>query len=270
MNGLRLMTVSKRIGVSTGMRSDPSPTVDVVGTAVTAQSLDAVVVAILTPPPEGCYVAVANVHSLMMSRRSDALAQAMQQADIVTPDGMPLVWMVRATGHPDQDRVHGMAVVERCLRDGVSLDARHYFYGSSQDTLDEIRRRLPTDVKVVGTHSPPFRPLTEQEIEEDVERMLEARPTVVWVGLGAPKQELWMHQMHPRLPGISLVGVGAVFDWLAGRVTKAPEWMQRAGLEWLYRLSREPKRLWRRYVWNNPVFLLLAARQLVVRQLAKR
>jgi N-acetylglucosaminyldiphosphoundecaprenol N-acetyl-beta-D-mannosaminyltransferase len=96
-----------------------------------------------------------------------------------------------------------------------------------------------------------------------------SRANVVWVGLGAPKQELWMHRMHPHLSGISLVGIGAVFDWFAGNVTKAPDWMQRAGLEWLYRLSREPKRLWRRYIYNNPAYLVLLGRQLVSHRLRR-
>ncbi len=237
--------------------------IDVVGTGVSPRSLDDVVESILTPPPQGQYVAIANVHSLMMSRRSPALAEAMGEADIVTPDGMPLVWALRGLGAADQERVHGMAVVDACLDRGVRTGARHYFYGSSIETLDQIRSNLAEAVEVVGFHSPPFRPLTSEEVDEDVERIRRAEPTVVWVGLGAPKQELWMARMHPRLPGVSLVGVGAVFDWLAGNVTKAPEWMQRSGLEWLYRLAKEPRRLWRRYIWNNPAYLVLLGAQIV-------
>ena len=237
------------------------------GTPVTARPLDHVVDAILAPPPTGQYVAIANVHSLMMSRRSPDLSRAMRAAHIVTPDGMPLVWALRTLGHPEQERVHGMAVVDACLDRGRETGARHYFYGSSNETLDQIRRRLPDGVEAAGFHSPPFRPLTDAEISEDVDRILESAPTVVWVGLGAPKQELWMHRMHARLPGISLVGVGAVFDWLAGNVTKAPDWMQSAGLEWLYRLSREPRRLWRRYLWNNPAYLVLLGTQIAKERL---
>lgn len=243
---------------------------DVVGTGVSPMSMAQTVAAISEPPAEGAYVAVANVHSLMMSRSNRELAAAMADADIVTPDGMPLVWALRGMGHEGQERVHGMALATNVIESGLERGVRHYFYGSSQETLDAVERNLrasyPT-IQLAGLYSPPFRPLTDEEALADAERIRQSGATVVWVGLGAPKQELWMHRMHPLLPGVTLVGVGAVFDWFAGNVTKAPDWMQRAGLEWLYRLSREPRRLWRRYIWNNPAYMFLLGAQLVKHRL---
>jgi N-acetylglucosaminyldiphosphoundecaprenol N-acetyl-beta-D-mannosaminyltransferase len=179
---------------------------------------------------------------------------------------------LKGLGHDDQERVHGMALATRTIERGLASGTRHFFYGSSQETLDAMRSNLETDfpgIEIAGMYSPPFRPLTDDEAVADAEMIRSTGADIVWVGLGAPKQELWMHRMHPRLPGTALVGIGAVFDWFAGNVTKAPDWMQQAGLEWLYRLSREPKRLWRRYIYNNPAYLILLGKQLVGHRLGK-
>jgi N-acetylglucosaminyldiphosphoundecaprenol N-acetyl-beta-D-mannosaminyltransferase len=245
---------------------------NVVGTGVSALSMDATVERVLNPPADGAYVAVANVHSLMMSRSNPALAAAMADADMVTPDGMPLVWALKGMGHSDQERVHGMALATKAIERGLGSGVRHYFYGSSPATLAALESNLLAsypELALAGTYSPPFRPLTDEEAAEDAARILASGAQVVWVGLGAPKQELWMARMHPLLPGVTLVGVGAVFDWFAGNVTKAPDWMQKAGLEWLYRLSREPRRLWRRYIWNNPAYLGLLGLQLARHKLKR-
>jgi N-acetylglucosaminyldiphosphoundecaprenol N-acetyl-beta-D-mannosaminyltransferase len=246
---------------------------NVVGTGVSAMSMADTVEAVINPQADGAYVAVANVHSLMMSRTNPQLAAAMHDADMVTPDGMPLVWALKGMGHSGQERVHGMALATAAIEKGLERGVRHYFYGSSQETLDAVadnlRSTYPT-IQLAGLYSPPFRPLTDEEALADAERIRQSGATVVWVGLGAPKQELWMHRMHPLLPGVTLVGVGAVFDWFAGNVTKAPDWMQKAGLEWLYRLSREPRRLWRRYIWNNPAYLLLLGKQLITHKLTAK
>lgn len=244
----------------------------VVGTGVSILTLEDTVQRILTPPREGAFVAVANVHSLMTARSNPQLAAALTEADIVTPDGMPLVWALRGLGRREQERVHGMALAAATMEAGIDGGVRHFFYGSSPQTLDALRTNLGhayPNIQIAGTHSPPFRPLTDEETKDDARRILESGATIVWVGLGAPKQELWMHRMRPLLPGISLVGVGAVFDWFAGNVAKAPDWMQRSGLEWLYRLSREPRRLWRRYAYNNPAYLVLLGRQLLSHRLRR-
>jgi N-acetylglucosaminyldiphosphoundecaprenol N-acetyl-beta-D-mannosaminyltransferase len=188
---------------------------NVVGTGVSALSMDATVERVLNPPADGAYVAVANVHSLMMSRSNPALAAAMADADMVTPDGMPLVWALKGMGHSDQERVHGMALATKAIERGLGSGVRHYFYGSSPATLAALESNLLAsypELALAGTYSPPFRPLTDEEAAEDAARILASGAQVVWVGLGAPKQELWMARMHPLLPGV-LVGVGAV-RWL--------------------------------------------------------
>ncbi len=150
---------------------------------------------------------------------------------------------------------------------------RHYLYGSSPEVLEAIRRRIlevaPAAV-VVGAKAPPFRPLTTAEEDVDVAAIRASKADIVWVGLGMPKQELWMHRVRDRLPGVALIGVGAAFDFLAGTKKQAPGWMQRSGLEWLYRLVHEPRRLWKRYIWNNPAYLMLAGYQVVTTQLRRR
>jgi N-acetylglucosaminyldiphosphoundecaprenol N-acetyl-beta-D-mannosaminyltransferase len=246
--------------------------IPVAGTGVSALSLAETSRRVLEPPAGGQYVAVANVHSLMTARRDAALACAMQNAHIVTPDGMPLVWALKGMGVRNQDRVHGMALATRVIEDGLDVGLTHFFYGSSNETLAKLEANLVEaypGIKIAGVYSPPFRPLSDAEAAADAEMLRNSGATVVWVGLGAPKQELWMSRMQPMLPAMSLVGIGAVFDWFAGNATKAPDWMQRSGLEWLYRLSREPRRLWRRYLWNNPAYMILLATQLIARRLQR-
>jgi N-acetylglucosaminyldiphosphoundecaprenol N-acetyl-beta-D-mannosaminyltransferase len=142
----------------------------------------------------------------------------------------------------------------------------HYLYGSTPETLAMLEEQiadLAPGAEIVGSYSPPFRPPTPEEDAADAARILATDADIVWVGLGMPKQELWMHRVAPQLPGTVVLGVGAAFDFLAGVTKQAPPWMQRAGLEWLFRLSQEPRRLWRRYIWNNPAFATLALRQIL-------
>lgn len=207
-----------------------------------------------------------NVHAVMTARRDPALATALQHADVTTPDGMPLVWALRRLADPNQGRVYGPDLMEAALSHGVGRGWRHFFLGSSPDTLSRLEasslRRCP-DLIVAGTHSPPFRPLTTDEEEDIIAMVLGAATDVLWVGMGLPKQELLIERLRGNLPGVAVLGVGAAFDFLAGTVSQAPDWMQDRGLEWLYRLWREPRRLWRRYLWNNPAYLFLMARQLL-------
>ena len=243
------------------------PKSPVVGTPVSLTDYDEVIAALGHPPEDrGATVAVCNVHSVMSARRDEMLARAISTADIATPDGVPVVWALRwTTDHGDQERVYGPELMRRALLDaGGGL--HHYLYGSTPETLEVLQRRIgefAPDADVVGAESPPFRQLTDDEEAEALDRIRSSGANVVWVGLGMPKQELWMDAVAPRLPGITLVGVGAAFDFLAGTKAQAPPWMQKAGLEWLFRLSQEPRRLWRRYIWNNPAYLMLLARQVV-------
>lgn len=237
---------------------DPPSRHDVFGTDVSLTTIPEVVGHLLDPPEEGLVVAIANVHSVMTARRQPALRRALATAGIVTPDGMPLVWALRAAGHDSAIRVTGIEVMTETLKRGG--DTRHFFYGSTPEVLASIgsvAAESYPEARVAGMLSPPFRELDDTEKTDLVRQIRAAAPDVVWVGLGMPKQEHWMAYAHPLLPGVSLVGVGAAFDWLAGTTPIAPQWMRDRGLEWLYRLILEPRRMWRRYVYNNPAFLIL-------------
>lgn len=244
--------------------SDPSPLlrVPVVGTPLSPVSYDIVLRAMDHPPADRAQVfAFCNVHSVMTARRDAAVRRALHSADVTTPDGMPLVWVLRRKGCRDQARVYGPDLMEYALPHGVSRGWRHYLFGASDTTLDRLvagAERLAPGVQIVGRHAPPYRPLTPAEDDEIVAAIRASGANVVWVGLGMPKQELWMHRVRNRLPGVSLMGVGAAFDLLSGTVPQAPDWLQERGLEWAYRLWREPRRLWRRYLVNNPAFAVLA------------
>ncbi len=211
------------------------------------------------------YLCHAAVSALMNARRDDAAARALAGSTLVLPDGMPVVWALRALGERIEDRVYGpdlmLAACERSLETG----ARHFLYGGRDRDATValaagLRERFP-GLAIAGSWTPPHRPLSEAE-EDEVAGLIDgAGSDIVWVGLGSPKQELWMERMRPRLRAPVLVGVGAAFDFHAGRVSQAPGWMQRRGLEWAYRLSREPRRLGPRYLRDNPAFVAAFARQ---------
>jgi N-acetylglucosaminyldiphosphoundecaprenol N-acetyl-beta-D-mannosaminyltransferase len=208
------------------------------------------------------YVCATNVHSVMEARRDGAVRSALNGARLVVPDGMPLVWLGRLEGHRGVRRVYGpdltLQLCERAARRGY----RCFFYGGAEGVAgalaDALARRFP-GLPVVGAEAPPFRPLTAAEDEEAVGRINAAAPDLVFVGLGCPKQELWMAAHRGRLAAAALLGVGAAFDFHTGRVSQAPRWMMGAGLEWLFRLGREPRRLWHRYLVYNPAFLFQVA-----------
>jgi N-acetylglucosaminyldiphosphoundecaprenol N-acetyl-beta-D-mannosaminyltransferase len=210
------------------------------------------------------YVCVTGVHGVIESQRSEALRRIHNAAGMVTPDGMPLVWLSHLKGRPEVDRVYGpdlmLAVCERSLSHGF----RHFLYGGSQGVPDllanKLRDRFP-GLSIVGTYSPPFRPLTAEEDQRVVEAINRANPDIVWVGLSTPKQEYWMAEHIDRLTCPVLIGVGAAFDFHAGLKKQAPRWIQRNGLEWLFRLATEPRRLWQRYLVNNPLFIVLVLAQ---------
>ena len=247
--------------------------VDVVGTGISTAGVDETVDLILHPGEQGLGVAVCNVHSVMSARRDSSLRAALSAADVATADGIPLVWALRAAGQSDQERVDGFTLFWATIEAGLAEATRHFFYGSTDATLEQITARLRRDypdLAIAGTLSPPFRSLTAGEQSDHVDLIRRSGADVVWVGLGMPRQERWIAEASPHLDGMALVGIGAVFDWVAGSVAKAPEWMCRVGLEWLYRLAREPRRLWRRYAWNNPAFLILLGWQLTRTRLRRR
>ncbi len=211
------------------------------------------------------YLCVAAVHTVMESREDDALREAVDGAAFTVPDGQPLAWALRKLGHEIDARVYGPELMARACARAARSGQRHYLYGGRDAEAlarlaGNLRERFP-GVTIAGGYSPPFRELTDAELDEIAARIDAARPDVVWVGIGVPKQEKWMAAMRDRLSAPVLVGVGAAFDFHAGLVPQAPAWMQRRGLEWAFRLAQEPDRLWRRYARHNPRFVAGFARQ---------
>lgn len=211
------------------------------------------------------YVCVATVHSVMEAQRDPALRDILNRSGLTTPDGMPLVWLSRWLGFPDVERVYGPDLLLALAEHGVDRGYRHFFYGGAPGVAERLaarlRERFP-GIRIAGTHTPPFRPLAPDEDVAIVEVINGLKPDIVWVGLGCPKQERWMAEHVGRLEAPVLIGVGAAFDFHAGFKRQAPRWMQRHGLEWLFRLAQEPGRLWRRYLVYNPWFVLLVMLQL--------
>lgn len=243
------------------------PRVDVLGVQVSAinmdQALDVMDHWITTGARQ--YVCVTGVHGVMESRRDDALRQIHNEAGLVTPDGMPLVWWSRAAGWRHVGRVYGPDLLLACCERSVTTGYRHFFYGGGEGVAELLARRLQkrfAGLVVAGTCTPPFRPLTPEEDEDIVRRINDAAPDIVWVGLSTPKQEVWMAEHLGRLNAPVLIGVGAAFDFHAGLKRQAPRWIQHSGLEWLFRLGTEPRRLWKRYLSNNPAFVWLAVQEL--------
>jgi N-acetylglucosaminyldiphosphoundecaprenol N-acetyl-beta-D-mannosaminyltransferase len=207
------------------------------------------------------YVCVTGAHGVMESQHNEALRKIHNAADMVTPDGMPLVWLSKFKGFQHVDRVYGpdlmLALCER--------NYRHFFYGGAEGTAEllaaRMKHRFP-HLLVSGCLAPPFRELTFNEDRHIVEQINTTKPDIVWVGLSTPKQEFWMADHVARVDAPVMIGVGAAFDFHAGLKPQAPRWVQRSGFEWLFRLFTEPRRLWRRYLKNNPAFVALSLAQL--------
>jgi N-acetylglucosaminyldiphosphoundecaprenol N-acetyl-beta-D-mannosaminyltransferase len=212
------------------------------------------------------YVTAAAVNLVMSAREQPETLAAVLGATLTVPDGMPLVWALHALGHARATRVYGPELMAKYCARAARAGTPIYLYGGRHDDgarellARRLRERFP-GLEIAGSSSPPFRELTPEEDEREIELINASGAAVVWVGTGQPKQERWMHEMRPRLTPPLLVGVGAAFDFHAGLVKQAPPWMGRSGLEWAYRLYREPRRLWRRYARYNPRFVLAFARQ---------
>lgn len=205
----------------------------------------------------GSYICVSNVHTTVMSYESEHYRTVQNSAAMALPDGGPLSKYSRFAGFRNAERVTGPDLMVELFRISAQKGYRHFFYGSTQETLDDMRTALRRDypgIVVAGMYAPPFRPLTEEEDQKIIALINDARPDFIWVGLGAPKQEEWMYDHRGALNAVS-VGVGAGFDYLAGHIRRAPRIMQALCLEWLYRLLQDPKRLWKRYVTTNVKFL---------------
>jgi N-acetylglucosaminyldiphosphoundecaprenol N-acetyl-beta-D-mannosaminyltransferase len=201
----------------------------------------------------GKYVAVTGMHGIAESRKDGEFRQALESADLVVPDGMPLVWLGRWHRHGLKRRVYGPELMETFCRETGSA-YRHYFYGGAEGTADRLANSLQKryGIVIAGTHTPPFRALTPQEKSEVGAQIDAAAPDLLWIGLSTPKQEKWMYQNREQLSVPVMLGVGAAFDVNSGLTQQAPVWMRENGLEWLFRLLTEPKRLWRRYLVTIP------------------
>ncbi|MFY9509559.1 MAG: WecB/TagA/CpsF family glycosyltransferase [Rubrivivax sp.] len=213
---------------------------------------------------ESRYVCICNAHSVVTASADPAFRHAVEAADMATADGAPVAWMLRRQGAAEQRRVSGPdLMLDYCAHAAATGEAL-YLYGSTEATLAALRRQLllrwPA-LRIAGCESPPFRPATADETAETVRRINASGAGTVWVSLGCPKQELWMAARRGDVQAV-MVGVGAAFDFHAGTVARAPQWMRSAGLEWLHRLCSEPRRLWRRYLVTNTAFVLGALRQL--------
>ena len=207
----------------------------------------------------GKYICVSNVHTTVMSYENEEYRKIQNSADMALPDGAPLSSYSRRKGYKQAQRVTGPDLMLELFAISKEKGYRHYFYGATEETLQSMREVLERDypgIEIAGMYAPPFRALTPQEDAQIVAKINESRPDFIWIGLGAPKQEEWMYQHMGQLQGV-LIGVGAGFDYLAGYIKRAPRWMQRMSLEWLYRLLQDPKRLWRRYFTSNVKFICL-------------
>ncbi len=204
-------------------------------------------------------IAAANTHVITLARHDDAFGPALATFDLILPDGMPLVWaMNRRLPEPLRDRVYGPTFMLRCLEATQGENWSHALVGGSDELLAALREKLATQFPglcIALTYSPPFGNWPDTEDERIIERIRESGANFVWIGLGCPKQELWLARNKHRLPNAVYGAVGAAFAFHAGRVRQAPLWMQSAGLEWLFRLCAEPRRLWRRYLVHNSLFL---------------
>jgi N-acetylglucosaminyldiphosphoundecaprenol N-acetyl-beta-D-mannosaminyltransferase len=243
------------------------PTRDILGTPVALTDYRGAIEAMdgMVESRERGYVCAVAVHALTVGHDDPQMGEALRGASLVLPDGMPVVWAANLLGGKLDDRVYGPELMlrynDRCAERGH----RVWLYGGrDQGSLVQLalnlRKRHP-GINIVGGYSPPFRPMTAGEEDALVEQINEARPDVLWVGIGVPKQEKWMARMRERLDVPVMCAVGAAFDFHAGRISQAPSWMQERGLEWIYRIAQEPRRLLPRYLYFNPRFVLAFARQ---------
>ena len=237
----------------------PIQRVNVLGIGLSAINLDSALAAVsdaLAKKTKG-YVCVTGVHGVMESQGDPALRGILNRAFLNTPDGMPMVWAGKLRGFREMDRVYGPDLMHLVCDWSRQKNYTHFLYGGADGVAPELKQRLVEKfpgLKIAGTYTPPFRALNATEEAELIRTVDELKPDIFWVGLSTPKQERFMAQYGPKLAATLMFGVGAAFDFHAGRVRQAPRWMQRSGLEWLFRLGCEPKRLWKRYLKNNPVF----------------
>ncbi|MCF2146314.1 WecB/TagA/CpsF family glycosyltransferase [Desmonostoc muscorum LEGE 12446] len=218
---------------------------------------------------ESMVVCVANVHMLIEAYRQPSFARILENADLVTPDGMPLVWMLQLLGAKNQNRVAGLDILLELCRLAPQQNISIYFVGSETRVLEQMRQKLKVqfpDLKIAGMEPLPFRPLTPGENDALIKNINQSRAGLVFVALGCPKQEYWMAQNKGKIKAV-MIGLGGAFPMYAGIHKRAPLWLQKLGLEWAYRLIQEPKRLWKRYCTTNGIFIYLALKQLLIQRI---
>jgi N-acetylglucosaminyldiphosphoundecaprenol N-acetyl-beta-D-mannosaminyltransferase len=248
--------------------TEQRPLAHVLGVDVDAIDMEGAVTHVATALRE-ChkgYICVAGVHGVMESQRSPFVAQIYAAAEMTIPDGMPLVWVGRLQGHASMQRVTGPDLMLEIFKRKEFSQVTHFLYGGVEGVADKLRdkftRQFPW-VKIVGTCTPPFHELSSVEERQLVDRIDELKPDIIWIGLGCPKQERFMSRFSPILETKLMFGVGAAFDYHTGTIRDCAHWIKQAGLQWLHRLLQDPRRLWSRYLRNNPAFICLIALQII-------
>ena len=218
------------------------------------------------------YICICNVHSLVTASQKSQFSTVINNADMATPDGAPVAWLMRLMVHADQQRINGPDLMWKYCEQAQYRNESIFFYGSSEQTLallqDKLLMAFPT-LKIAGAISPPFRKLTSEEDAAIIDEINASGAGTVWVSLGCPKQEFWMAEHRGKINAV-MIGVGAAFDYHAGTLKRAPLWMQNYGLEWFYRLATEPRRLWKRYLVTNTLFIFKAVLPVLLSQFKKR
>lgn len=249
------------------MYTDDIPRQDLIFTPVSTLTFDDQINLMLSwaKQKQSRMICVANVHMLVEAWKDTHFASLLKQADLVTPDGMPLVWMLKLLGYKQAQRVAGMDIFQAVCQQAAMEKVSIFLLGSSPEVLTKISQRLKTEfpaLQIAGTESPPFRPLAPTADMGMVQTINESGAGILFVALGCPKQELWMAQHKDKIQSV-MIGVGGVFPVYAGILKETPKLMQNLGLEWLFRLLQEPKRLWKRYATTIPIFIWLMLKQIV-------
>jgi len=256
---------------------EPPPRVNVLGVGISVLNLDRAVEHLLAGSKKAefsGFVTITGVHGVVESQRDPELLKIHNRSFLSTPDGMPMVWMGKQAGHQEMSRVYGPDLMLALSEATSGGKHEHYYFGGAEGVADDLKAKMEERIpglKVAGTMTPPYRPLTDEEEQQLFDELQELRPHFLWVGLGTPKQEQFMHGFLKRHPGLTkgwdhgliMLGVGAAFDFHTGRVKQAPKFIQRSGFEWLFRLCMDPKRLWKRYAVSNSIFLSRIFPQLI-------
>lgn len=250
------------------MTEAPFPRVNVLGVGVHAINMEQAVRFLLDAIARGKkgYVCVTGVHGIMEAQRNCRFLRTLNGSLLTTPDGMPTVWVGKIAGHSQMGRVFGPDLMLNVCRESVRHGFTHFFYGGAPGVAEELKRNLETrfpGLKVVGTYTPPFRPLSMKEHINLVQQVNEAKPDIIWVGLSTPKQERFMAEYVSKFDTSLMFGVGAAFDLHTGRMADSRDWVKRSGMQWAHRLLQDPRRLWKRYLINNPKFLMAISAQLL-------